>query len=405
MGDDFNGDTTLGTEWRREGTAKDGWQLASEADAGGYVRQSAPARNPSYLVSAGQAPADVRAEADLRLPAGSTGATGLVAAYRGPSDHLVAWLDAGANALVTDVLVNGQSAGKVRTPLPSGFRFDAWHNVAIEARGTSMSVEVTDARLHDPQATQQRTLPAGAVGRGAVGVASRSTQSEADNVGAAPLYTPQTATAPTRGVGAVDLAFSDEFNDRRLDRAWSWVREPEGQEARGAYNWPVQTTDLVGEGGTASVLLRDAPSGAYTVETKLTIDLGVETIRNYQQGGLIAYVNDDEFVRLSHVAIWNTRQTEFGKEMPFADGTSFGGMLIGPPADTTWLRLSHRVDPNNGEHEFRAATRREGGDWIWGGVWTMPAGTDPRIGLISHGKQTDAETATSRFDYFRVYRP
>jgi beta-xylosidase len=408
VGDDFNGDTTLGTEWRREGTAKDGWQLASEAEAGGYVRQSAPARNPSYLVSAGQAPADVRAEADLRLPAGSTGATGLVAAYRGPGDHLVAWLDAGAKALVTDVLVNGQSAGKVRTPLPPGFRFDAWHNVAVEVRGTSMSVEVTDARLHDPQATQKRTLPAGAGGRGAVSVASRATQSEADNVGAAPLYTPQTATAPTPGVGAVDLAFSDEFNDRRLDRAWSWVREPEGQEARGAYNWPVQQADIVGEGGAnnASVLLRGAPQGSYTVETKLTIDLGIESVRNYQQGGLIAYVDDDLWTRLSHVAIWNTRQTEFGKEMPFADGTSYGGMLIGPPADTTWLRLAHRIDPTNGEHEFLAATSRDGEHWVWGGVWTLPAGTDPRIGLISLGKQDPTDpSATSQFDYFRVYRP
>jgi hypothetical protein len=408
VGGDFNRESTLGSEWRREGTAQDGWRLANEADAGGYVRQGAPARNASYLVSAGQAPADVRAEADLRLPAGSTGAAGLVAAYRGTGDHLVAWLDAGAKALVTDVLVNGRSAGRVQTDLPSGFRFDAWHNVAVEVRGKSMSVEVTDARLHDPQATQRRTLPAGAGGRGAVGVASRSTQSEADNAGAAPLYTPQTTTAPAPGVGAVDLAFSDEFDDRRLDRAWSWVREPAGQESRGAYNWPVQQADLVGAGGAnnASVLLRGAPQGDYIVETKLTIDLGIETIRNYQQGGLIAYVNDDLWTRLSHVAIWNTRQTEFGKEMPFADRTSFGGMLIGPPDDTTWLRLAHRIDPSNGEHEFRAATSRDGERWIWGGTWTLPAGTDPRIGLISLGKQDpDDPSATSQFDYFRVYRP
>ena len=405
VGNDFNGETTLGAEWRREGAAQDGWQLASEADAGGYVRQSA--RNPSYLVSAGQAPADVRAEADLRLPVGSTGAVGLVAAYRGTGDHLVAWLDAGSRALMTDVLVNGRSMGKVRTPLPSGFRLDAWHNLAIELRGTSMSVEVTDARLHDPQATQQRTLPAGAGGRGAVGVASRSAQPEADNVGAAPLYTPQTATAPTPGVGAVDSAFSDEFGDRKLDSAWSWVREPDGREARGAYDWPVQQADIVGKGGanSASILLRAAPQGDYIVETKLTIDLGVETIRNYQQGGLIAYVDDDLWARLSHVAIWNTRQTEFGKEMPFADATSFGGMLVGPPADTTWLRLAHRIDPANGEHEFRAATSRDGEHWVWGGVWTLPAGTTPRIGLISLGKQDlNDPSATSKFDYFRVYR-
>jgi hypothetical protein len=191
------------------------------------------------------------------------------------------------------------------------------------------------------------------------------------------------------------------------------VREPAGREAAGAYNWRVQQADIVGDGGTASVLLRGAPRGSYTVETKLTINLGVETIRNYQQGGLIAYVNDDLWTRISHVAIWNTRQTEFGKEMPYAGKTSFGGMLVGPPAETTWLRLSHRIDPNNGEHEFRAATSRDGEHWVWGGTWTLPAGTRPRIGLISLGKQApdddpatpDDPSATARFDYFRVYQP
>jgi hypothetical protein len=53
----------------------------------------------------------------------------------------------------------------------------------------------------------------------------------------------------------------------------------------------------------------------------VTIDLGTDVVRNYQQAGLIAYVNDNLFTRLSHVAIWNTRQTEFGKEMPYAGGS------------------------------------------------------------------------------------
>jgi arabinan endo-1,5-alpha-L-arabinosidase len=404
VGDDFNGDTTLGTEWRREGADQDGWQLASEQDAGGYVRQSASSSRPSYLVSAGQAPDDFRAEADLRLPAGSTGAAGLVAVYRDPGNHIVAWLDARAKALVTDVLVNGRRTAQ-KTSLPTGFRFDTWHNVAVEVRGSTMTAEVTDARLGDPLVAQQRTLPTGAGGQGAVGVASRSAQSEADNVGATALHTSVVQTAPDPAVGALAGAYSDEFNDRRLGQSWSWVRRPAGKEANGVYSWPTQEGDLLGTGNNASVLLRDPPVGDYTVETKLTIDLGVETVRNYQQGGLIAYVDDDHWTRLSHVAIWNTRQTEFGKEMPFADGLSFGGMLIGPPADTTWLRLSHRVDPDNREHEFRAATSRDGDHWIWGGVWTLPAGTNPQIGLISLGRAPDDPVATSEFDYFRVYRP
>jgi hypothetical protein len=183
------------------------------------------------------------------------------------------------------------------------------------------------------------------------------------------------------------------------------VRTPDGQVSGGSFNWPTQAADIVGTGNNASLVLRAAPRGNYIVETKLTIDLGVETFRNFQQGGMIAYANDDHWARLSHVAIWNTRQTEFGKEMPFANGLSFGGMLIGPPADTTWLRLAHSVDPANGEHEFRAATSRDGERYVWGGTWTLPADTEPRIGLLSLGRAPNDPPATSRFDYFRVYTP
>jgi arabinan endo-1,5-alpha-L-arabinosidase len=112
-------------------------------------------------------------------------------------------------------------------------------------------------------------------------------------------------------------------------------------------------------------------------------------------------VDDDDFARLSHVAIWNTRQTEFGREMPYAGRLSYGGTIIGPPAETTWLRLTHRTDAS-GEQELQASTSRDGRTWVHGGVWTFPAGSTLRIGLISHGLQTGAP-ATAQFDYFRVY--
>jgi arabinan endo-1,5-alpha-L-arabinosidase len=395
-GGDFNGISTLDANWRREGAARDGWRLAHDRDSGGYARQAAPAAKPAYLVSRAQAPADVRAEADLRLPADSGGAAGLVAAYRDKNNHLAAWLDAGQRVLVTDVLVNGRSAGKVRTPLPAGFRFGDWHNVAVEVRGQKMSVSVTDARMSDPLATQTRTLPAGAGGPGSVGAASLSARSGADNVVATPLYQPVTEKVSDPMVGPADPAYSDEFDDGSLDPAWSWVRQPAGEETGGAYVWPTQSADLYGNIDNASVLLRDAPEGAYTVETKLGIDLGTDTVRNYQQAGLVVYGDDDRYLKLVHVAIGEGRRTEYAKE----DGP-YGAMMVGPPAKTTWLRVQHKIDPENGEHEFRAATSRDGERWIWGGVWTFPADTDWRIGLVSMG----GSGATAEFDYVRVYRP
>ena len=50
-------------------------------------------------------------------------------------------------------------------------------------------------------------------------------------------------------------------------------------------------------------------------------------------------------------------------------------------------------------------TTRDGEDFAWCGTWTLPADTEPRIGLLSLGRAPNDPPATSRFDYFRVYTP
>lgn len=176
--------------------------------------------------------------------------------------------------------------------------------------------------------------------------------------------------------------------------------DPAATVGGGVLSWPTQAADLTGTSNDAGVLLRNAPAGDYLVETKIELDLGEDTVRNYEQAGLVAYQSDDSFVRLGDVAIWNTRQVEFGKEMPYAGSTSYGGTLVGPPGPTTWLRLAHTVDQVTGEHRFRAASSPDGRTWTWGGTWTLPAGPTPRIGLVSHGGNVPPVTA--HVDWFRV---
>jgi arabinan endo-1,5-alpha-L-arabinosidase len=195
-----------------------------------------------------------------------------------------------------------------------------------------------------------------------------------------------------------DPRYGDEFDGPALRPGWTAVRTPATTLAGGALVWPTEAGDLVGAANDASVLLRNPPPGDWTAETKVTIDLGTDTVRNFQQAGLVAYGGDDLFTRLSHVAIWNTRQTEFGKEQPYAGRLVYGGTIVGPPADTTWLRITHTVDRVDGEHLLRSSTSRDGRTWVRGGVWTLPAGTDLRIGLVSHGGQG----AAARFDWFRL---
>jgi arabinan endo-1,5-alpha-L-arabinosidase len=316
---------------------------------------------------------DLRAEVDLRGPAGLTIDTTTVRVER--------------DALV--VRPGGSTA------LPSGFDPAAWHHLTVDVRDGRLTATLDDTTVATSRVT--------AHGKHVVGLTASAT-AELDNVSVGPLAAPVRRAVAVPQPGKVLAAYSDDFTGSALDPAWSFVRpDPAATVSGGALRWPVQNADLTGASNNAGVLLRDAPDGNWIAETKLTLDLGEDTVRNFQQAGLIAYAGDDQFARLSAVAIWNTRQVEFGLEIPYAGATSYGGTIAGTPGlTTTWLRLAHRVDPANGEHEYRAGVSRNGHSWTWGGVWTLPADTDPRIGLISHGGAQPAVTAS--FDYLRFRR-
>jgi hypothetical protein len=276
------------------------------------------------------------------------------------------------------------------------------HSVSLQLRHYRARAELSQARLGDPVAVVSVRLPTALrKGAGRAGALTLRRGSAAANVTVARPAPRRTHLVTDRVPSRLVPAASDEFNSNSLGAGWEWVRpDSQAQITGGSLRWPTEAADLVGVGNDAGVLLRRAPRGDWAVETKLTIDLGEGSIRNYQQAGLIVYAGDDLFTRLSHVAIWNTRQTEFGKEMPYAGALSYGGTIIGPPAGTTYLRISHQLDPVNGEHELRGWSSRDGRTWVKGGVWTLPAGAELRIGLVSHG----GAGATAQFDWFHTYQ-
>jgi arabinan endo-1,5-alpha-L-arabinosidase len=234
--------------------------------------------------------------------------------------------------------------------------------------------------------------------RGGKGASTGRQPAPVTRPGAKPKSGAGEGSPATDDPGRLDPALSDEFDGERPRPGWQWVRDPAGGIKNGRYVWKTQDADLHKKNNTASLMLREVPRGDFTVETKLSIDLGVETVRNYQQAGLVAYAGDDRYLRLSHTAIWNTRQTEYGKEQPYAGDIAYGSTSVGPPARTTWLRLRHTT--SGGEHRVQAFTSRDGKKWIAGGTWTIPGKHRVRYGLASMG----GEGATAQFDYFRIYR-
>ncbi len=122
---------------------------------------------------------------------------------------------------------------------------------------------------------------------------------------------------------------------------------------------------------------------------------------NYVQGGLVIYGDDNNFVKLVSFANWETRQTEFAKEVfPVPDGyPRYGNTIVGPPGDWTWLRIVVRRQLTGGQ-SYQAYTSRDGEHWVRGGVWTHNLGRDAKIGLVSMG----GSGFRSEFDYVKVYR-
>ncbi|MFW5474026.1 family 43 glycosylhydrolase [Knoellia sp. CPCC 206450] len=218
----------------------------------------------------------------------------------------------------------------------------------------------------------------------------------------------------------------DEFSGSTLDGDWSWAEGRVGDAAvtDGVLRWEVEHTDLYVDSNTASVLVRDAPSGDYVVETKVRLE-GLPDdgcCFNYAQAGLVIYEDDDNFIKLTSASIWETRQTEFAKELsPVPEGWSrYGNTVVGPPGDDddpvaqsdwTYLRIvverltgAEQAAAGGDTERYTAYTSQDGTTWVRGGTWTHSLGQDALIGLVSMGA-TDQVTSpiTAEFDYVRVY--
>ncbi|HYO51441.1 family 43 glycosylhydrolase [Archangium sp.] len=204
--------------------------------------------------------------------------------------------------------------------------------------------------------------------------------------------------------GAVIAAASDEFNGTGLGSQWSWVRPPAAERfgvANGSFRFDTQAADLFEDIDNAAILWQPAPAGNYLVETKLTLNVPpVSCCHNYVQAGLLLHSDDDNYVRLTHVSIWETRQIAFSKEVgpggP-AGYPRFGETAGGPAAETVWLRIARRTQGQ--EEHYTAYSSLDGSTWSRAGTWTHTLGAGARIGLVSMGRAG----FTATFDYVRVH--
>ena len=195
---------------------------------------------------------------------------------------------------------------------------------------------------------------------------------------------------------------TDNFSGNTLDAAWTWVREPEASSygvADGAFTFKTQAADLYVDSNNASVLTRALPRGDLVIQTRVKLDVPAEgCCQNFVQAGLVVYGDDDNFIKLAHVSIYETRQTEFAKELaPVPPGfPRYGNTVVGPPGEWTDLRVVRRSE--GGQEYYTPYTRQDGGKWVRGGTYTHTLGEGAQLGLIAMG----GEGFTATFEYVRV---
>jgi arabinan endo-1,5-alpha-L-arabinosidase len=220
-----------------------------------------------------------------------------------------------------------------------------------------------------------------------------------------------------REPGRVLADYSDDFS-AGLEDEWSWIRPPADGTytvSGGVLRLPIQQAELYQDDNTASVLLREPPRGDYVIETRVRVDVPDSgCCFNYAQAGLIVYGDDDNFVKLTNTSIWNTRQTEWAKEIsPVPPGWSrYGNTVVGPPSEEwTYLRIAverlrgrDRAEALGDTASYTAYTSQDGQRWVRGGTWTHSL-ADARIGILAMGQQPDTPgTFTAEFDYVTVLR-
>jgi arabinan endo-1,5-alpha-L-arabinosidase len=224
--------------------------------------------------------------------------------------------------------------------------------------------------------------------------------------------------APHRPLGE----YSDEFDGTALAGAWTWDRgdnapadPPDHTVGGGVLTVDIQPGDTYVDVDTAWVLTRDAPRGDYVVETRVRTDIPDEDCCfNFAQAGIGIYGDTDHYVKLTNTSIWNTRQTEWAKEIgaeQAGEGWSrYGNSVIGPPSEEwTYLRVvveelrgAERAAAGGDTHGYTGYTSQDGTNWERGQTWTHTLGDDQQIALFAQGTVDPTQQFEAEFDYVRV---
>ncbi|MEU4473594.1 alpha-glucuronidase family glycosyl hydrolase [Micromonospora sp. NPDC023888] len=197
---------------------------------------------------------------------------------------------------------------------------------------------------------------------------------------------------------------SDEFGSAALGSQWQWVRPDESRWrlADGSLVITAQQGDLQGTTNTAKNLALQDVDGDWTAESRIVFSRPLAN--NNEQGGVLGYADDDNYVKLAWemgnaTAAVNKARIVFLREQNGATSTveitgADAQRIVGADG-AIWLRLTKIGDT------YRAYYSRDGRVYRYIGSTTLTA-EPTKAGLLAFnraGTSTDLDVA---FDYFRI---
>ncbi len=197
---------------------------------------------------------------------------------------------------------------------------------------------------------------------------------------------------------------NDEFAGSLLESCrWTVMNsQPAGYRVTGG-NLEIDTStgDIYGGDttGVSNFIVQAQPSADWTVETKVD---GSTFDRAYQQGGVILYGDNDNYVKLDLLST-NVAGTTVARSLEMRSETGGVVSLVQPTAPApangiVWLRLKKTGTT------FTAYFSADGVTWTqFSQSVTNSALASARVGLYALGNSAQGPVSrTSKFDYFRV---
>jgi beta-glucosidase len=287
---------------------------------------------------------------------------------------------------LSNITVNGQPLAALnpgRAFAPDTYTYD----VVLPAGSAAPAVAATSA---DPSASVAVTQAPGVPGSATI------------------VSTGADGTAYTYTVNFANPVQSDEFNGSAPGPQWTWVRnDPTAEnESNGSLNITAQPGDLNAATNTAKNLLLQPALGDWAVETKMTLSVTPHTAN--QQAGLIAYQDDDNYLKLDWEFSGTTAQLVETYEdfsfIPNAPATTAlptvlktvptASLLSGNNA-SLWLKMI-KSGPR-----YQTYYSTDGATWtpfyeVGGSL------TNVKVGLFSYNRAGTSTDLTTAFDYFRA---